>query len=507
MTKNRKSLLHSSSSLSTANIAGPTSIDNGMPTVFKSSIWRPGHGPGSVFLDMTGRKETKIEFLRLIAQQYPSRVGVLIQQVGSLKFAEINFDPADECCTNGVKFADNSLIIPCRAMDNHMQVVRLRLSNLPFFGHPVRAHYWYLHREYGFYAVWNQMPVYCRYCFYLAAECSCDKPSKKARKQPAVISRLFTLVESIEITPPTEQFITSDKDIVPEEPMVDSSVDSDITTLQAPVVGSPMSSYAVNVPAPSNVAIATTSRKSHNPKQQSRFIRYLRSLQQDIMTFQETHISDTTRSFINTQFQARYSMTYHCGIVSFNPSFILSDNMMPEHDRMILTKVTHSSHAFAPFFILVLYAPASSGRQRQQFFDQVFELLHAQDLDINFDRLLITGDFNYSYARSSLSSQTSLQWISFLEDHFYNTLKKDGLHELPTFRRNESIFSTIDYIFVSQAWCLAVMASNLHKLNASWTDHSMLSVTCCVGTSPSGPGLWRGKPILARKSAFQQYLQ
>ncbi|KAG1244332.1 hypothetical protein G6F65_021867 [Rhizopus arrhizus] len=78
---------------------------------------------------------------------------------------------------------------------------------------------------------------------------------------------------------------------------------------------------------------------------------------------------------------------------------------------------------------------------------------------------------------------------------------------MPTFRRNESIFSTTDYVFISQAWCSAVMASNLHKLNASWTDHSMLSVTCCVGTSPSGPGLWRGNPILARKSAFQQYLQ
>ena len=83
--------------------------------------------------------------------------------------------------------------------------------------------------------------------------------------------------------------------------------------------------------------------------------------------------------------------------------------MIPEHDRMILTKDTHPSLAFAPFFILVLYAPASSGRQRQQFFDQVFELLHAQDLDINFGRLLITGGFNYSYARSYLSSQTSLQ--------------------------------------------------------------------------------------------------
>ncbi|KAG1053034.1 hypothetical protein G6F43_004865 [Rhizopus delemar] len=60
------------------------------------------------------------------------------QQVGSLKFAEINFDPADEafneCLTNGIKFADNSITIPCRAMDNHMQVVLLCLSNLSFLG-------------------------------------------------------------------------------------------------------------------------------------------------------------------------------------------------------------------------------------------------------------------------------------------------------------------------------------------------------------------------------------
>ncbi|KAG1037560.1 hypothetical protein G6F43_012833 [Rhizopus delemar] len=57
-----------------------------------------------------------------------------------------------------------------------------------------------------------------------------------------------------------EQSVTSDKDVVPEEPMTDSSVHSDATTLQTPIVDSPISSYAVNVPAPSNVAIATTSR-------------------------------------------------------------------------------------------------------------------------------------------------------------------------------------------------------------------------------------------------------
>ena len=38
----------------------------------------------AVSIDMTGRKESKIEFLHLIVQQYPSRVGVLTQQVGAL---------------------------------------------------------------------------------------------------------------------------------------------------------------------------------------------------------------------------------------------------------------------------------------------------------------------------------------------------------------------------------------------------------------------------------------
>ncbi|KAG0805737.1 hypothetical protein G6F57_012965 [Rhizopus arrhizus] len=186
------------------------------------------------------------------------------------------------------------------------------------------------------------------------------------------------------------------------------------------------------------------------------------------MTFQETHVSDNTLSIINTQFQARYSMwTRHCGIVSFNPSFIFSDNLVPENDRIILTKVKHPYNAFEPFWLLVLYAPATSCQQRQQFFDHVLGLLHNKDLDINLDRLFITGGFNYSYLRPHLSSQTSLQWVSFLNDHFYNALMKDDLHEIPTFRRNETTYSTIDYIFVNQAFRTQVIESNLHKLDVS----------------------------------------
>ncbi|EIE77976.1 hypothetical protein RO3G_02680 [Rhizopus delemar RA 99-880] len=101
----------------------PSTLD--APMISKTSIWRTGHGSGSVFIDMTGRKESKIEFLHLVAQQYPSRVGVLTQQVGTLKFAEINFAPDDdalsECLANGITFADKSTILPCRALDTHMQ--------------------------------------------------------------------------------------------------------------------------------------------------------------------------------------------------------------------------------------------------------------------------------------------------------------------------------------------------------------------------------------------------
>ncbi|KAG0930322.1 hypothetical protein G6F29_012029 [Rhizopus arrhizus] len=136
VTKNRKSLLLSSTTTPSTSASGAINMKGS--AVSKTSIWRPGHGPGSVFVDMTGRKESKVEFLSLIAKQYPSRVGVITQQVGSMKFAEINFDPDDtalnDFLTNGIKFGDNSIIIPCRALDSQLEVIRLRLSNLPFMG-------------------------------------------------------------------------------------------------------------------------------------------------------------------------------------------------------------------------------------------------------------------------------------------------------------------------------------------------------------------------------------
>ncbi|KAG1517152.1 hypothetical protein G6F46_005989 [Rhizopus delemar] len=314
-------------------------------------------------------------------------------------------------------------------------------------------------RECGFYAVWNQMPDYCRYCHeedhviancpkrktrhtcwncgavgHIATEYSRDKPSKKARKQLEPLNKRFDTVKSHNAPPEVMPNDICTPDEVSEELMEDLVEPDAQNNMSEP----PDTTVAVDVPAPT---LNAETASKHNVK------------------------------------------------------------------RTILTKVTHPHNAFAPFYVLVIYAPATTGQHRSQFFDQLFDLLHSPTLDINLDRLVITGDFNYSYQRPHLSSQTSLQWVSFLDDHFYNALQKDDLHELPTFRCNDNIFSTIDYIFVSQSWCSNVTESNIHKLDASWSDHSLLSITCCIGSSPSGPGLWRGNPLLARNPAYQQYLR
>ncbi|EIE91395.1 hypothetical protein G6F46_011881 [Rhizopus delemar] len=315
VTKNRKSLLLSSTTLSTNE---PDTNNKKGSTIVKTSIWRPGHGPGSIFVDMTGRKESKVEFLGLVAKQYPSRVGVITQKVGSMKFAEINFDPDDialnDFLTNGLKFADNSIIIPCRALDSQMEVIRLRLSNLPFLSEsalleglqkslkvygeildvgillePITHTYmctgyailnvssqhikfkqlthlipWDEKREQSFYAVWNQMPHYCRYCHeeghvvvgcpkrrartscwncgidgHMAASCTRDKPSKRARKQPeanvAVQSSVEQAPTSLAITESavTTDTPTTDVDVYPN---VENQVHHDETCPHNPPV-------------------------------------------------------------------------------------------------------------------------------------------------------------------------------------------------------------------------------------------------------------------------------
>jgi len=49
--------------------------------------------------------------------------------------------------------------------------------------------------------------------------------------------------------------------------------------------------------------------------------------------------------------------------------------------------------------------------------------------------------------------------------------------------------------------------SDLHKINSQWTDHSLLSITCTIGYSSSGPGLWRANPLLLNVPGYHQCVQ
>ncbi|KAI8384213.1 hypothetical protein BD560DRAFT_322231, partial [Blakeslea trispora] len=100
----------------------------------KSNIWRSGNGPNSVFIDMSGQKEGRSDFLRLIASSTFS-CRSCAQQAGNLRFAEISFDEEDpEVITfleKGLRLDNDSIILPCRALESQMEIISVRLSKLP----------------------------------------------------------------------------------------------------------------------------------------------------------------------------------------------------------------------------------------------------------------------------------------------------------------------------------------------------------------------------------------
>ena len=247
--------------------------------------------------------------------------------------------------------------------------------------------------------------------------------------------------------------------------------------------------------------------KSNNPQKQSDFIRHLRYLHFDILTLQETHVSSEAHHLFNVQFQASQALwTPHCGVVSFSPMFHLSTDLLPDLDRVILTKISSPDNLYSPFYITVVYAPANSDRDRRKFFTDLATRLQSADLGLDLDRLLIMGDFKYSYQRSSLGTHTFLDWISFLDTHCLNALSLNNLHTLPIFERNRDIRSTIDYIFVSKPLQTSLVATNLELTDHKWTDHLLLSAKLALASTPTGPGLWRANPKLLNMPEYHHQL-
>ena len=136
----------------------------------------------------------------------------------------------------------------------------------------------------------------------------------------------------------------------------------------------------------------------------------------------------------------------------------------------------------------MVYVPASTGKDRREFFDSVLDAL-ASVSDIDPRRIIILHNFNYSYHRLNLSTPTSLRWETYLEEPFYNVVHSGDNSNIPTFCHNDEIYFTINYIFINNQMCPIFRSTDIHWRHYSWTGHQLLSLLINLGQTPTGFGL------------------
>ncbi|KAG0870908.1 hypothetical protein G6F15_011532 [Rhizopus arrhizus] len=237
--------------------------------------------------------------------------------------------------------------------------------------------------------------------------------------------------------------------------------------------------------------------KTNQPTTSSEFIRFLRSQSLDLLTLQETHASDPEQQqILDMKFQTKSSVwSHYCGIVSLNPSLVLSSAFIDRDQRLIACTVSHMNHTFEPFTIVTIYAPASLSPRRQYYYNIMQLPIFSPSFYLNY---------------TNLPTQTPLHaaqkdWHEFLLTNFTELTHPSLDAPLPTFQRGSSS-STLDYIFGSSSIHDCIQTSNIEFINTTWSDHALLSVRLRFGSGQHGKGLWRANPHLARNSYFVKSL-
>jgi exonuclease III len=254
----------------------------------------------------------------------------------------------------------------------------------------------------------------------------------------------------------------------------------------------------------------------NNRPTQPEYIRYLRLQKYDILCLQETRAKTPELIHsLNMHFQPQTShWTKHVGIFSFSPSFqitLINTNHLITNDefrdRIQLCQVEHPQKLYTPFFILNIYTPATTHRTRREFFDILSSMLYSMQDQLSFERLIIVGDFNYSHLRPHLLTRaTSSEWIHLLGLFFFNSMMMNDLSEIITFQRTHGdsmVCSVIDYIYVGQQFRNQLKDTRITRLNSACSDHSVLQIEFYVGSSPTGPGLWRANLVYASHTMLQ----
>lgn len=262
--------------------------------------------------------------------------------------------------------------------------------------------------------------------------------------------------------------------------------------------------------------------KPSTPEIRADFIRYLRSLQLDILCVQESHAIEEFQNQLNMRFQASHTIwTQHCGKISFNPSIILHSLDIDLDQRLIVCQVAHANSLFAPFSLINVYAPAQF-RPRVQFFRTLLNMplfrFSASDNRASLSTLttpldsdpasthpmLFMGDFNYhatiyitDNSVSSIHDTNITNNGAALHRHLHSILNSqffECTHSreegplLPTFRCG-STQSAIDYLYASPFLFQYLHSSEIAFLASTWTDHALLRARFVFPSDRQDPGM------------------
>ncbi|KAI7862985.1 hypothetical protein BDF14DRAFT_1848484, partial [Spinellus fusiger] len=98
---------------------------------------------------------------------------------------------------------------------------------------------------------------------------------------------------------------------------------------------------------------------------------------------------------------------------------------------------------------VVLYALSHSSTLCHSFYTSLLCSAPFSDLDNCYNRLLLIGDFNFSYAHPNSQSNAPAGWHDTLKEQFVDCMKPTASIPMPTFCHNDKITSTIDYAYAS----------------------------------------------------------
>ncbi|KAG1131130.1 hypothetical protein G6F37_013472 [Rhizopus arrhizus] len=112
----RESLLHvkASATLPHSVESAATASDTTNPVIIETTYWGVSQSSGSIFFDVTSRRESDRELYRLAYYQFKDYVGLVVHISGPNRYLEINFDNKEfrnAACNDGFKFYNGMIIV------------------------------------------------------------------------------------------------------------------------------------------------------------------------------------------------------------------------------------------------------------------------------------------------------------------------------------------------------------------------------------------------------------